>query len=78
MGGAAPGDSGGASHPDSGAQLTSKWRGSVEVFNAVVVMGKSWTRGHRGLYLKGKRVTQVLDFILNLISNRIEDPLRFC
>jgi hypothetical protein len=48
------------------------------VFGAVVVMGKSQTRGHRGFYLKGKEVMWVRDFILNLISNRIEDLLGFC
>jgi hypothetical protein len=55
-----------------------KWRGSIEVFGAAVVMGKSQTRGHWGIYLKAKGVAQVWDFILNLLSNGIEDPLRFC
>jgi hypothetical protein len=41
-------------------------------------MGKSRTRGCRGLYLKGKWVVRVQDFILNLISSRIGDSFRFC
>jgi hypothetical protein len=44
----------------------------------VAVMGKNQTRGHRGLYLKGKGVVWVQDFVLNLISNRIEYPLEVC
>jgi hypothetical protein len=67
---AALGDSDSASHHGSGAHPTLKWRGSIEVFGAVVAMamGKSQTRGHRCLYLKGNGVTWVRDFILNLIS----------
>jgi hypothetical protein len=42
-----------------------------------VAMGKSQTRGHRGLYLKGKRVVPVRDFVPNLIPNQIEDSFRF-
>jgi hypothetical protein len=54
--GAAPQDSGDASHPGSGARPTLKRCGSIEVFGAAVAMGKSQTRGHWGLYLKGKGV----------------------
>jgi hypothetical protein len=39
-------------------------------------MGKSRTRGHRGLYLKGKGVAWVRDLVPNLMSNRIRDSLR--
>jgi hypothetical protein len=40
-------------------------------------MGKSQTRGRWGLYLKGKGVVRVQDFVSNLISNRIGDSFRF-
>jgi hypothetical protein len=73
----APGHSGDASRLSIGAWLASQWRGSIGVFGAAVAMGKSRTRGHRGLYLKGKGVVRVRDFIPNLISNRIGVSFRF-
>jgi hypothetical protein len=49
-----------------------------KVLDAAAMMGKSQTIGHRGIYLKGKGVVRGQDFILNLILNRIEDPLKIC
>jgi hypothetical protein len=40
-------------------------------------MGKSRIRGRRGLYLKGKEVVRLRDFVPNLISNRIGDSFKF-
>jgi hypothetical protein len=46
------------------------------VLSAAAVMGKIWTRGRQGLYLKGKGVMLVRGFILNLPFNRIEDSFQ--
>jgi hypothetical protein len=72
-----PGHSGDASRLGSGAWLASQRRGSIELFGAAVAMVKSRTRGRRGLYLRVKGVMRVLDFIPNLISNRIRDSFQF-
>jgi hypothetical protein len=40
------------------------------------VMAKSQTRGHWGLYLKGKGVVRVRDFVPNLISISIGDSFQ--
>jgi hypothetical protein len=75
---AASGDSNCASRPHGGARLALKRRGDIEVLGAAATMGKSWTIGHRGLYLKGKGVMRGWEFVLNLILNRIKDLLKIC
>jgi hypothetical protein len=77
-GGPTLGDFGGDSRPIGGARPALKRCDSDGVFDAVAAMGKSWARGCRGLYLKGKGVMRVRDFVLNLISSRIKDPLGVC
>jgi hypothetical protein len=75
---AGSGDSDGASRPHGGAQSALKWHGGDEVLGVAATMGKSQTIGHRSVYLKGKGVVRGRDLVLNLILNRIEDPLKIC